>query len=877
MMDQRQFDEYCQRLDLPESGRAYLGRVRPSPPSRRPESRSGNNVCSFPSKKMQFVVRTESRHGELAAVYQFEHDPGIIEFFEQPEPIKLVYAALSGRATGCMHTPDFLLLSRDSVCWVEVKTEERLLYLAGAQPNRYQRLETGLWRCRPGEETAKAYGFSYRVLSTAEINRVLVKNLEFLDDFYRDPEPRIPAEERKKLIGLIHEHPGVTIDLVRQQLGDQVMDPLFSLIVAQDVYVDLATQLISEQETARLFENEEVAKAWLILKTNSSGTSNGTQSQVNGYKLKHGPEAGILVCPAGMVAVAQAATLLPGPTEVAKKENGNTDAVTLLQRASAKDIAIANERHAFLNDPELAKKRGVPKRSLRRWRRRFRQAEKLYGQGYLGLLPRYTREGNQATRLPSQVYELADEVIREVYMTPKRVSKMFVYGKFANRCQDAGLQAPSYVWLVKAIRKLKAYEIKLAREGKRAAYPLEFSTKPLSAKNESHGSFPWEIVHVDHTQVDVELVDEITGMVLGRPWLTLMFDAFSRRVLCFVISFDPPSVTSLKLIMRECVRRHSRLPSGLVLDWGKEFGSEFFETLAAVYQIRIIKRPPHQSRHGCVIEREFGTLNKSFFHNLQGNTQNTRAVRTLTKSLNPKRLAVWTLEALQEHLSRFCFETYDQLLHSGIGTTPAEAYERGMAMAGSRPWRRVEYDETFKMLTMATTPKGTARIQPGMGIKVRYFYYWHEQMRDPQWERKEVPVRYDHDDIGVAYARIGGQWLRCISCHYDALKGKSEKQLRLAVATLRQRRSLIEGNRTVTARQIARFFESVEGEEVLREQRLKDMARQRIVEETNLAPAVADAPTVQGGSPTPVEPAEDLSPAAHNVPTLAKGPVFEDF
>jgi hypothetical protein len=150
-------------------------------------------------------------------------------------------------------------------------------------------------------------------------------------------------------------------------------------------------------------------------------------------------------------------------------------------------------------------------------------------------------------------------------------------------------------------------------------------------------------------------------------------------------------------------------------------------------------------------------------------------------------------------------------------------------------------------------------------------------MRDPQWERKEVPVRYDHEDIGVAYARIGGQWLRCISCHYDALKGKSEKQLRLAVATLRQRRSLIEGNRTVTARQIARFFESVEGEEVLREQRLKDMARQRIVEETNLAPAVADAPTVQGGSPTPVEPAEDLSPAAHNVPTLAKGPVFEDF
>ncbi|HYM66978.1 MAG TPA: glycosyltransferase family 2 protein, partial [Patescibacteria group bacterium] len=55
----------------------------------------------------------------------------------------------------------------------------------------------------------------------------------------------------------------------------------------------------------------------------------------------------------------------------------------------------------------------------------------------------------------------------------------------------------------------------LAREGKRAAYPLEFSTKPLSAKNDNHGDFPWQVVHIDHTQVDVELVDEATGLVLG--------------------------------------------------------------------------------------------------------------------------------------------------------------------------------------------------------------------------------------------------------------------------------------------------------------------------------------------------------------------------
>ncbi len=55
MMDQRQFDEYCQQLELAESSRAYLRRVRSSPPSRRVQSRIGNNVCRFPSKKMNFI------------------------------------------------------------------------------------------------------------------------------------------------------------------------------------------------------------------------------------------------------------------------------------------------------------------------------------------------------------------------------------------------------------------------------------------------------------------------------------------------------------------------------------------------------------------------------------------------------------------------------------------------------------------------------------------------------------------------------------------------------------------------------------------------------------------------------------------------------
>jgi len=54
-----------------------------------------------------------------------------------------------------------------------------------------------------------------------------------------------------------------------------------------------------------------------------------------------------------------------------------------------------------------------------------------------------------------------------------------------------------------------------------------------------------------HTELDIELVCLLTGRVLGRPWLTIMTDAFSRRFLGFYLTFDPPSYRSCMMVIRE--------------------------------------------------------------------------------------------------------------------------------------------------------------------------------------------------------------------------------------------------------------------------------------------------------------------------------------
>jgi transposase InsO family protein len=109
------------------------------------------------------------------------------------------------------------------------------------------------------------------------------------------------------------------------------------------------------------------------------------------------------------------------------------------------------------------------------------------------------------------------------------------------------------------VRKRPVFEQTLKRQGPRAAYAHAAIYLELSGTTPRHGDRPFEIAHIDHTELDVELVCSQTGRLLGRPWLTLLTDAYSRRGLAFYLTFDPPSYRSCMMILRECVRRHARL------------------------------------------------------------------------------------------------------------------------------------------------------------------------------------------------------------------------------------------------------------------------------------------------------------------------------
>jgi hypothetical protein len=141
--------------------------------------------------------------------------------------------------------------------------------------------------------------------------------------------------------------------------------------------------------------------------------------------------------------------------------------------------------------------------------------------------------------------------------------------------------------------------------------------------------------------------------------------------------------------------------------------------------------------------------NTQFVHNLRGNTQIMRNVRQVTKSVNPKELATWSLAELHARLCEYLYDVYEAAEHPALGQSPRAAFLARLAETGERQHRTIPYDEEFLIYTLPTTTRGTAKVVAGKGVKIRHVYYWCEAFRDPGVRGRQIAIRFDPFDAGV--------------------------------------------------------------------------------------------------------------------------------
>src|SRR5260370_14372027 len=98
----------------------------------------------------------------------------------------------------------------DGAGFEEWKPADALDKLAVRMTERYQREDSGGWRCPPGEATAQALGLSHHVRTSNEYHPFYIQNLKFLQDFWTHPL-RLEAQAQAQVLEALRVYPGVSV------------------------------------------------------------------------------------------------------------------------------------------------------------------------------------------------------------------------------------------------------------------------------------------------------------------------------------------------------------------------------------------------------------------------------------------------------------------------------------------------------------------------------------------------------------------------------------------------------------------------------------------------------------------------------------------
>ncbi|WP_051221805.1 Mu transposase C-terminal domain-containing protein [Neptunomonas japonica] len=236
------------------------------------------------------------------------------------------------------------------------------------------------------------------------------------------------------------------------------------------------------------------------------------------------------------------------------------------------------------------------------------------------------------------------------------------------------------------INKLPPYDVALKRYDKQYA---DRKFHPVGA----HIALTrvMERVEIDHTPLDLILLDDKLNIPLGRPYLTLLIDGYSRCVVGFYLGYREPSYDSVcKALLNACLDKSyvkKKFPhvvhywecSGkietLVVDNGAEFWSNNLEQVCRVVGIDIQYNPVAHPWLKPLVERFFGIINTKFLISMPGKTFSK--IDDL-KDYDPKKDAVIHFSAFMDMFYKWIIDVYHRSANARETHIPYLSWQRGV-------------------------------------------------------------------------------------------------------------------------------------------------------------------------------------------------------
>lgn len=393
-----------------------------------------------------------------------------------------------------------------------------------------------------------------------------------------------------------------------------------------------------------------------------------------------------------------------------------------------------------------------------RWYRRH-QAN---GADARSLIPRHDRKGRKTARQDRRILTLLQDVASQAYQMSPLTTLSSIHSRLLAKVEAENrallpsemLKAPSLRTTYRLLRSADVYDQIARKEGKASA---DRRLRVVVAGPST--SRLLERVEIDHTPLDLFVIDERTWLPLGRPLLTILLDKHSRMVLGYYLSFSAPSAAAVVGALRHAILPKTvqvgplpslsiendwpcyGVPELLVVDNGLEFHGIDLEGIALDLGMTIQFCPKHTPRFKGAVERFLGTINRGFSHQVPG----TSFARFYQRGdYDPLKHALLTFAECKQFIEKWMLDVYAATPHRGTGLAPRTLWRQNSAAhAPLLPEslallkRRIGRNVTRKLRKSGFEVNGIRYSAPSMGPILRRY-----------GEGVQVRVVFDPEDLG---------------------------------------------------------------------------------------------------------------------------------
>lgn len=356
-----------------------------------------------------------------------------------------------------------------------------------------------------------------------------------------------------------------------------------------------------------------------------------------------------------------------------------------------------------------------------------------------------------STHTSEMMLAVLEAAFAEKYSGPK-ASIMVVLRRAQELCGSRGLTRPTRHMVSKFIKSKPARLICALKYGEEEA-AQKYDPRPGFKESAAEDAD----VQMDHTLVDIELVDERDRRcIAGRPWLTIIICTLTRVILGYFLSFRTPSVITVQLAILSAVLPKnsmynplsadpfiypfSGVPPGLYTDNAAEFITQQLKRKCRRYEMDWEHRPIGKKWFGGIVERVIGTFMTGAVHFLPGTTGSNTVER---KFFNSEVDATMTLP---EFKAWFQCEVskYHSKRHDAIDCSPRMAWAelRGKGTPGELKQISEEDSLSFALDFM---PSEYDKKIHDYGINFASRRYWGEELAGRIGSTCEI--RYDPNNL----------------------------------------------------------------------------------------------------------------------------------